>query len=108
MKDLAPSDLSVSSFAGDSGNHNVEEVLYFWVVDRLCDKAGEHHFGFLLTILQTQPSRRLSQHRQQEDSTNCERTLEAKREAPADRIVRDVSEAKVHPVSQDKAEDQER
>ena len=108
MKDLAPSDLAVRSFAGDGSDHNVKKVLYFWVVDWLCDKAGEHHFGFLLTVFEAQPSRRLGQHRQQENCTNCKRALETERESPADRIVRDVREAKVHPVGQDKTEDEER
>jgi hypothetical protein len=57
VKDFAPSDLAVCSLAGDGRNHNVKQVLYFWIVDGLCNQAREYDFGFLLAISETQPSR---------------------------------------------------
>lgn len=105
VEDLAPGDLAFGALSSNSMHHHTQQVVYFRVVDRFSNETGEHLLCILLAVFQAEPSWGFSQHGQHASRSDCKSTLEAKRETPGYRIVRNVCEAKVHPIGYDEAED---
>jgi hypothetical protein len=89
---------NIFTYPSDGVNDQLQRLDNFRIILWLREESGDDILGFVVAILEYEPTRALRHEEDEGNGAEGEEVLKCKGETPAHVIIRDIREAQIQPV----------